>query len=150
MTCDEFEDRLYDEDMRVALLGRGPVPADVVVHRAHCPDCDASWAQASAELHRLVQAMIVAPPPGLQASFRRAFRSTRRNRTRWVDVQVLSWIVTGGALGAALAASVLSGTAVSQWAGFWLGAACGLVGAGSPDTRAIWRAPWALVRGVLP
>lgn len=149
MTCDEFEDRLYDEDTRVALLGRGLAPADVAAHGAHCPGCRASWAQASAEAHRLVGVMIVAPPPALHATLWRAFRSTRRNRTPWVDVHALSWVVTGGALGAGFAASVVPPTTASQWTGFWVGAACGLVSTALPSMRVIWRAPWALMRAVL-
>jgi hypothetical protein len=149
MTCGEFEDRLYDEDARVAQLGGGLAPADVAAHIAHCPDCGASWARTSAETRRLVHVMIVSPTPALRRTLRQAYRSAKRPRIHWLDVQVLSCVVTGGALGAGLAVSLATSTAGSQWAGFCLGATCALISTALRRMRSIWRAPWALVRSVL-
>ena len=48
MTCPALEDRLFDEDCRSALLGRGDVPKDVADHLARCPACALAWSQAAA------------------------------------------------------------------------------------------------------
>jgi hypothetical protein len=50
LKCASFADRLYDEDCREALLGRGPVPSEVDAHRRSCPACSASWTEAADDL----------------------------------------------------------------------------------------------------
>jgi predicted anti-sigma-YlaC factor YlaD len=150
MTCQELEDRLYDEDARVALRGEGSPPADLAAHMARCPACRASWVEAGTQARRLAGVMIVAPPPPLRRALYASYRPPRRRFGRpWLDLYGLSWVVTCGAVGAGLAVTVAAPTPLSQWMGFGLGATCALVGTALPRTASLWRGPWELVRSVL-
>jgi predicted anti-sigma-YlaC factor YlaD len=146
MICAELEDRLFDEDCRAALLGRGAVPVDVAEHAARCPACAQQWAEAAADTRQLSERLVVAPPPALLGDLYRAFRPRSRAWALRVDTETLSWVIAGGALGASLTGGVSVPTGLPEWAGFCVGASVGLtlvaVG-GGPRT---WLAPWAALR----
>ncbi len=127
MNCNEFEDRLYDEDCRAALLGRAAEPPDVTDHIGRCTRCRASWGQAAADSERLSRALVLSPPATLRVAVRRALPAGHRGGVR-IDWTAVTWAVTGGALGASLfGAAQPTWSPLWQWVGFWFGAGFGLV-----------------------
>jgi predicted anti-sigma-YlaC factor YlaD len=139
MTCVEFEDRLFDEDCRAALLGRAAVPADVAEHLALCSACERQWAEAVAATQRLAERLVVTPSPVLLRSLYRLFRPRGRVRTLRIDTGMLSWAIAAGVLGALLAGGAFP-TAFPDWAGFSVGASVGLVLATLCGTPRLWLA----------
>jgi hypothetical protein len=148
MTCVELEDRLFDEDCRSALLGRGDVPRDVADHLARCLDCPRAWSRAAAEAGWLSRGLVVAPPPALRDRLVRAFRADAGRRRHGIGsgTEMVCGALACGALGASLAGSV---PGLSDWAGFCVGASLGLAAEAVRRTRRIWREPVAALRGVL-
>ncbi len=148
MTCPELEDRLFDEDCRSALLGRGDVPPDVSDHLAQCPACALAWAQAAAESCLISRALLVAPPPGLADRLRRAFRAGVVGRSRGIGClnETLGGAIAFGALGASLAASV---PGLTEAAGFALGASVALATEAARRNALVWRAPAAAAQRAL-
>ncbi|HVT59478.1 MAG TPA: hypothetical protein VHR45_13885 [Thermoanaerobaculia bacterium] len=71
LNCTDFNDRLWDEDCRCALAGRGPVPADVAVHRDACSACHQAWTEAADDLATLPHLLLVPAPAALQARLQR-------------------------------------------------------------------------------
>ena len=43
-SCETFLDRLFEEDVRRALVDRGPLPGEVEGHAAECAECAAALA----------------------------------------------------------------------------------------------------------
>ncbi len=148
MTCPELEDRLFDEDCRSALLGRGDVPPDVADHLALCPRCAQEWSQAAAETGRLSHGLLVGLPPDLRDSLCRAFRTRAGGRAPVVDsaTQALSRAIAFGALGAGLASNL---PGLSAGAAFAIGASLGLAAAAVRRTGWIRRAPVAELLRIL-
>jgi hypothetical protein len=62
LSCDSFRNRLYDEDVRSALLGRTAMPADLRAHREACAACRQEWDEAVADLAGL-PALLTTPAP---------------------------------------------------------------------------------------
>jgi len=126
MNCNEFEDRLYDEDCRAALLGRAAAPPDVADHIDRCARCRISWSQAAALSERLSRALVLSPPATLRVAVRRALPAPHRGGVR-IDWTAVTWAITGGALGASVfGAAQPTWSPLWEWAGFCLGAGCGL------------------------
>ncbi len=148
MTCPELDDRLFDEDCRSALLGRGEVPRDVADHLALCPRCTREWSQAAAETGRLSQGLLVGLPADLRGSLCRAFRTRAGGRAHVVDsaTEALSRAIAFGALGAGLASGV---PGLPEGAAFALGASLGLAVAALRRTGWIRRAPVAELLRIL-
>jgi len=137
MTCAGLEDRIFDEDSRAALMGRGPTPADVERHLAGCPDCAGRWAQAAVDARRFSQELLLEPPAALRRRLHQAF-PRRAGRRAGVDVTVLSRTLVAGALGASLAGGA---TTLPDWAGFCVGASLGLAWAAVQRAPQRWRRP---------
>ncbi len=148
MTCPELGDRLFDEDCRSALLGRGDVPRDVADHLAACSGCAQEWSRASAEAGRLSRALLVAPPPALRGRLLRAFRASGRSRRPGfgIEAETLLGVLSFGALGASLAGGL---PGISEWAGFTVGASLGLAREAVRRTKPTWRAPLARLVSLL-
>jgi hypothetical protein len=70
LSCRDFCDRLYDEDCRHALAGRGPLPTDVSVHHQECAGCRLVWAQAAEDLATLPRLLLEPMPAALLADLR--------------------------------------------------------------------------------
>ena len=70
LSCTDFCDRLYDEDCRHALAGRGPLPPDVSMHRQECAGCRLAWAEAAEDLATLPHLLMEPAPPALLADLR--------------------------------------------------------------------------------
>jgi hypothetical protein len=142
MICTELDDRLFDEDCRAALLGRGLMPSDLAAHIATCPTCAVAWSHAQDDIRGLSQRLVVAPPPALLKALDRAYRAQANRRVPWFDAETLSWVICGGAAGAILAGTLHVPPAASQWAGFCVGASFGLALAALQRTRSTWGASW--------
>jgi hypothetical protein len=137
MTCAGLEDRIFDEDARAALLGRGPTPADLAHHLAGCPDCAGRWVQAAADARWFSQELLLDPPAALRRRLHQAFQR-RAGRSPGVDVTVLSRTLVAGALGASLAGGP---TTLPDWAGFCVGASLGLAWAAMRRAPQRWSHP---------
>lgn len=70
LSCRDFCDRLYDEDCRHAMAGRGPLPTDVSVHQQECAGCRLVWAQAAEDLATLPHLLLEPAPAALLADLR--------------------------------------------------------------------------------
>jgi hypothetical protein len=108
LSCQEFSDRLYDEDCRRALAHRGPVPADAALHRDSCADCRSLWAEAAEDLATLPELLCEPAPPALEARVRRELaKGPSRPANPWF---VLDWTagITWAAIGASLALMAVS------------------------------------------
>ncbi len=147
MICAELEDRLFDEDCRAALAGRGPVPADVATHVGSCATCGATWSLAATETRRLSQRLVAAPPPALRRALYRAFGSRTWARVPHIDLAFLSWAVAGGAFGASLAGNWLGSAVAPQCAGFCLGASGGVLLSALQQAHGLWADPLTSLRG---
>jgi predicted anti-sigma-YlaC factor YlaD len=147
MTCPEFDDRLFDEDCRSALLGRADVPRDVAEHLGLCATCAQEWSRAAAEAARLSR-LLVAPPPALRGRLLRAFRAGGRRPARRVgiDVETVCSAIALGALGAGLAGSL---PGFSEWEGFVVGASLGLAAEAVRRSTPTWRGPGPALARVL-
>jgi hypothetical protein len=104
LSCEDFSDRLYDEDCRFALVRRGAVPADVALHCASCAACRGLWTEAADDLATLPELLSEPAPPELSARVRRglAERVAAQPASPW---SALDWTagLTWAALGAAVA-----------------------------------------------
>lgn len=146
MNCDEFEERLYDEDARSALLLETPVPEDLAEHQRSCPACRSSWTLASFETRNLARILILPAPEIHHARRPQPLASGRsHDRLAWIDVHVASWAAVGGIVGLGVLATATPSGAL-HWTGFWLGATIGLVAASPRWMRAMALGPWSLVR----
>jgi len=148
MICTEFEDRLFDEDCRTALLGSAPAPADVAEHTARCPECARRWAEAAADTQRLAARLVVAPPPALRQAL---YRAARPKTSGWgwgaeVDTEMLSWTIAGGAVGASLVGTMFASPQPPDWVGFCVGASVGFTLAVLRGSAGAWLAQWAAIR----
>jgi hypothetical protein len=65
-TCDEIQDRLFDEDSRRALVARDVVPGDVARHLARCAACRQAWQAARQEMRLLGRSLAEPAPEGLR------------------------------------------------------------------------------------
>ncbi len=150
MTCAELEDRFFDEDCRLALLGRGEAPRDVTEHLALCSACALAWERAAARASRLSRGLVTELSPTLRDRLYLAFRTVAAERGRGATIgtgtEILSSVIAFGALGAALASGE---PRLSQWTGFALGAGLALAAASLRRTRWIWRVPVAELLKVL-
>jgi hypothetical protein len=70
--CEDFVDRLYDEDVRASLAGGPPIPADVASHLANCPACWRLWEESREDLPWLSRGLLEDPPPWLEVRALRA------------------------------------------------------------------------------
>ncbi len=70
LSCSDFCARLYDEDCRHALAGRGPLPADISLHLPRCAACSLAWAQAGEDLATLPHLLLEPAPAALLADLR--------------------------------------------------------------------------------
>lgn len=137
MRCSEFEDRLYDEDCRQSLVGRGSVPPDIQAHMERCAVCRASWAAAAVDTRGLARVLLIPPPARLRAALHAA-RPERVSAGQWMDWSVATWILAGGALGASSPAVLPGCPPVWQWTGFCVGASLALAFAVTPPLRVGW------------
>jgi hypothetical protein len=138
LKCVSFTERLYDEDCREALLGRGPVPSEVDAHRRSCPACGASWEEAATDLSVLPQILAAEAPLDLVRRIRvQAARSVSPidwssgiswaaigastafwagiHAPTWLGLQPLALFAAGASL--AFAASTLRGVLRDGWRG---------------------------------
>lgn len=67
MTCDDFLDRLYDDDVRGAVRGGRAVPADMTAHMLGCQSCQAAYNAAATDDRRLTRALLEVPSPAWHA-----------------------------------------------------------------------------------
>ena len=139
MTCERLDDRIFDEDSRAALLGRGEMPEDVALHVAGCSACAQRWSQAVADAQRFSQELLLAPPPALRRRLYRAFRPDAGGWGARIDVEILSHAIAAGALGAGFGRAA----GLPDWAGFWLGAGVGLLWSAAQRAPWSWRGPAA-------
>ncbi len=111
LSCREFCDRLYDEDCRHALAGRGPLPADVAVHQEECAGCRSAWAQAAEDLATLPQLLLEPAPGALLADLRVAVIEKRELPP------TLDWTagITWAAIGAVLPALAAVAGPLPSW-----------------------------------
>jgi hypothetical protein len=108
LSCQDFSDRLYDEDCRRALAHRGAVPADAALHLDVCSGCRGLWAEAEEDLATLPGLLFEPAPAALEAGLRRGLA---RGRARPAKTRlVLDWTVgiTWAGMGAALAIVTVS------------------------------------------
>jgi hypothetical protein len=146
MTCTGLEDRVFDEDCRAALLGRGAMPPDVALHVARCPACARQWSQAMADARRFSEELLLDPPPALRRRLYHAFRRNAGARSGRIDVEILFRTIVAGALGASLAGGAHD---LPDWAGFCVGASVGLVSEAVRRAPRSWLAPLASVARAL-
>lgn len=145
MICAEFQDRLFDEECRAALLGRAAAPADVAEHATRCPACARQWAEALADAQRLSH-LVVDPPPALRRSLYQAFRPRTGVWSLRIHKETLSWAIAGGALGASLGGALFVPPGLADWAGFCVGAGLGLAFVASSGVARTGLAHWAEAR----
>jgi hypothetical protein len=106
LSCDSFRDRLYDEDARAALLGRTPIPADLLAHRDACAACRQEWDEAGADLVGLPSLLAAPAPVAVVRKIRigAAERLQPAPRLDWNEG--LAWAAIGAAVCAPVAAWV--------------------------------------------
>ncbi len=128
MNCQDFDNRLYDEDCRKALLGESDVPEDMRNHLHGCPHCREIWSEAEIDTRLLSRALLFEAPASLAllSPPEQLAPISLRNLIDWVD---LGRAFSTGAIVSTLIAILPSSTFLWQWSGFWLGAACGLAAA---------------------
>ncbi len=97
LTCTELGDRLFDEDCRLALEGRGPVPPDVAEHRLACADCRVAWEEAAEDLAAIRQAA-PAVPPHLERRIRIQIAEGVSPSSRRRVLRLASYAVVGAAV----------------------------------------------------
>ncbi len=142
MTCPELEDRLFDEDCRSALLGRGEMPRDLADHLARCPACVLEWSRAASETSRLSRGLLVDLPGDLRNRLGRAFPRAAGGQRREIDclTEVLPRALAFGAVAAGLAAGI---PGLSEWAAFALGVSLGIAVEAVRRAPASWPTPVA-------
>jgi hypothetical protein len=148
MKCADLDDRLFDEDCRAALLGRAPAPTDVAAHLESCATCQDAWQQAAGEAQELSRRLVVAPPRRVRSALLRAFRPAPPLRVHWRDTDRWAWVVGGGALGAAVASSLMTSSGHAAWTGCGVGLALGLAAATLRGARLSLRA-WGTTSGAM-
>lgn len=125
MNCQDFDNRLYDEDCRKALLGESDVPEDMRNHLHGCPHCREIWSEAEIDTRLLSKHLLFEAPPSL-ALFpppEQLAPISLRYLVDWVD---LGRAFSTGAIVSTLIAILPSSNFLWQWSGFWFGAAIGL------------------------
>jgi hypothetical protein len=110
LSCQDFRDRLYDEDCRRAVAGDAPIPADLSLHRDACAECREEWNAAADDLLHLPVLLAESAPASLERRIRVAV-AERSIRT----AAPLDW--SDGAVWAALgaAAASLANGPLSTW-----------------------------------
>jgi predicted anti-sigma-YlaC factor YlaD len=126
MTCERLEQRLYDEDVRQALLGQTGTPADLRSHLEGCAACRTEWSAAREDALLLREGLEEAPPPHLRVAIASTWTQRRLALLRAIDWAAA--LSSAGAAGALAAGALhLVGTAVPlSWsaAAFALAATC--------------------------
>lgn len=111
--CERFVDRLYDEDMRLALVGDRHQPADMAAHASECAECRRAWAEAASDLNLFHDSLCETAPAGLEQRASRALRAElpARPGAPLIDwTPAATWAVVAAALAAC--ALVLAGSAL--------------------------------------
>jgi hypothetical protein len=107
--CEGFLDRLFEEDVRRALVERKPLPCEVERHAAECAECAAALVDFTAESKAVLEALIETVPDRLaattRAAFARAFPARSVTLIDWAPAGV--WALAGGA--AAVCLLILTG-----------------------------------------
>jgi len=102
--CDDFIDRLYDEDARRALqAGRHP-PTDMRPHAAECSSCGSLWTESRGESEWLLGALAEEPSVELDqralAAMREALPTRPEPLIDWTAPTL--WALCGAALAGCL------------------------------------------------
>ena len=126
MTCDDFLDRLYDDDARAARRGHGAIPPDMAEHIRDCHDCRLAFDAAGADETLLTQALRASPSPAWRAEVRRQIAPSPRS-TWTLHIAAVNEAITWGILAMAASHVLLDGSVVlTHVAAFWAGGAAAL------------------------
>ena len=126
MTCDDFLDRLYDDDARAARRGRAAVPPDMAEHIRDCHDCRVAYDAAGADETVLTQALCESPSSAWRAEVLRQIAPSPRS-TWTLQIAALNEAITWGILAMAASHVLLDGSvALTHVAAFWAGGAAAL------------------------
>lgn len=108
MSCAWFQDRLYDEDSRLAQRGQGHVPQDLAVHMQTCVSCRWSYEDALEDEATLSRRLQQKPSPALPARIFDRIQDRGAPRptawTRWFPI--VSDSLTAGAVAVALSSAI--------------------------------------------
>lgn len=104
LSCQDFRDRLYDEDCRRALSGDAPIPADLSLHREACAECGEEWSAAADDLAHLPLLLVESAPASVERRVRIAVADRMVRRAPAIDwSDGVMWAALG-ATGALIAA----------------------------------------------
>lgn len=116
MRCDDFADRLYDEDATRALRAGIRPPADMQAHLRSCGDCALLWREVGDEAEWLPVALAAEPTPELEARVLAAARSALPPRSEplldWTTPAL--WATCGASL-AACGVLLTGGVVPGSW-----------------------------------
>ena len=98
-SCDEIEERLYDEDCRRALKTGHPLPADVAFHLASCSACNSVRTELGDDAHELLTLLSEDAPLATKAALAAALAGACPPPAPLLDWRsAVVWGITGAAL----------------------------------------------------
>jgi hypothetical protein len=127
VNCDDFVDRLYDDDARSAQRGTGTVPADMSAHLLVCDACRTAYELACEDERLLPTLLVESPPPAWQAAVLRQMAPVPR--VDWTRrIATVNEAMTWGILALAASHALLGGSSMAAHAAaFWTGGAAALM-----------------------